>query len=216
MWSAVIEQSRLCVASWLLREERWVTVMLWQVSPSRLFVVGQFIPVQNGNWNRNAQTSVSFIAFYMEGSECEWYRIRFWFINYLKVFIFLSIGVGEFLPKLTSKRPTIVFRYGTTIPLFYILNLTICLQDYGTRSLVSGCRWLRGNTAYIFFLMMDAVSSCGTFVSTYHNGCSFNPEDVKIVFTCSPSGGPKTSCRLLGWKSAARRSAVMDRHMKGA
>jgi len=48
---------------------------------------------------------------------------------------------------------------------------------------------------------MDAVSSCGTFVSTYHNGRSLSPEDVKIIFTFSPSWGPKTSCRLLWWKS---------------
>jgi len=45
--------------------------------------------------------------------------------------------------------------------------------------------------------MMGAVSSYGTFVSTYHNGRSVSPEDVKIVFTCPPSRGPKTSCRLL-------------------
>jgi hypothetical protein len=94
----------------------------------------------------------------------------------------------------------------------YILNLYICLQDYGTLSLVNGCRWLGGNTAYIFCLMMDAVASCGTFASTYHNGRSLSPEDIKMVFTYLPSWGRKNSCRLLWWKSfCLQRDEVQGR-----
>jgi hypothetical protein len=61
----------------------------------------------------------------MEGCECKWDHIRIGVINFLKVFIFLPASVDEFFPSRTSKRPTIVFRYGATIPVFYALSVVL-------------------------------------------------------------------------------------------